>query len=102
MLLSYSVGRSITRPALVDHRVIRLPRSSLCPLVHRIDDAVLRPIPRGTGVLNLLRSYVDALFQDPVLTMLDVRQLLVSQPCDLVAVTLGATRDAAAAAEGRG
>jgi hypothetical protein len=34
--------------------------------------------------------------------MPDVRQLLVAQLCDLVAVTLGATRDAAAAAEGRG
>jgi AraC-like DNA-binding protein len=34
--------------------------------------------------------------------MPDVRHLLVAQLCDLVAVTLGATRDAAAAAEGRG
>src|SRR5262245_28970449 len=54
MLLSYSAGRTISRPALVDHRVIRLPRALLRPLVHDIDDAVLRPIPRGTGMLNLL------------------------------------------------
>ena len=67
MLLSYSAGRTINRPALVDHRVIRLPRASLRPLVHDIDDAVLRPIPRGTGMLNLLRGYADALFDDPVL-----------------------------------
>src|SRR5436305_3856616 len=102
MLLSYSAGRTIIRPALVDHRVIRLPGASLRPLVHDIDDAVLRPIPRGTGMLNLLRSYADALFDDPVLSAPDVRQLLVTQLCDLVAVTLGATRDAAAIAEGRG
>ena len=102
MLLSYSAGRTINRPALVDHRVIRLPRASLRPLVHDIDDAVLRPIPRGTGMLNLLRGYADALFDDPVLSTPDVRQLLVSQLCDLVAVTIGATRDAAAVAEGRG
>jgi len=31
-----------------------------------------------------------------------MRQLLVTQLCDLVAVTLGATQDAAEAAEGRG
>jgi AraC-like DNA-binding protein len=31
-----------------------------------------------------------------------MRQLLVTQLCDLVAVTMGATRDAAAVAEGRG
>jgi AraC-like DNA-binding protein len=102
MLLSYSTGRAISRPALVDHRVIRLPRASLGQLVHDIDDAVLRPIPRGTGMLNLLRGYADALFDDPVLNTPDVRQLLVTQLCDLVAVTVGATRDAAAAAEGRG
>ncbi len=102
MLLSYSVGRTITRPALVDHRVIRLPRASLCPLVPHVDDAVLRPIPRGTGTLNLLRSYVDALFDDPVFTLPEARQLFITQLCDLVAVTLGARRDAVAAAEGRG
>lgn len=102
MLLSYSAGRTIDRPGLVDHRVIRLPRASLRPLVRGIDDAVLRPIPRGTGMLNLLNAYADALFDDPALGAPDVRQLVVTQLCDLVAVTLGATRDAAAVAEGRG
>ena len=102
MLLSYSASRTISRPGVVDHRVIRLPRASLGPLVRNINDAVLRPIPRGTGMLSLLRNYVDALFDDPVLMMPEMRQLGVAQLCDLVAVTLGATRDAAAAAEGRG
>jgi AraC-like DNA-binding protein len=102
MLLSYSAGRTIIRPALVDHRVIRLPGASLRPLVHDIDDAVLRPIPRGTGMLNLLRGYADALFDDPAVAAPQVRQLVVAQLCDLIAVTFGATRDAAAIAEGRG
>jgi len=102
ILLSYSASRKISRPEPVDHRVIRLPRASLSPLVPNIDHAVLRPIPSGTGMLNLLRSYVDALFDDPVLSMPEMRQLAVAQLCDLVAVTLGATRDATALAEGRG
>jgi AraC-like DNA-binding protein len=102
MLLSYSVSRTISRPRPVDHRVIRLPRTSLSPLVCNIDDAVLCPIRRGTGMLNLLRSYVDAVFDDPALAMPEMRQLIVAQLCDLVAVTLGATRDAAKVAEGRG
>jgi AraC-like DNA-binding protein len=102
MLLSYSAGRTINRPALVDHRVIRLTRASLRPLVHDIDDAVLRPISRGTGMLNLLRGYADALFDDPAVAAPQMRQLIVAQLCDLIAVTLGATRDAAAVAEGRG
>jgi AraC-like DNA-binding protein len=102
MLLSYSASRTISRPDMVDHRVIRLPRASLAPLVHEIDDFVLRPIPCGTGMLGLLQSYVDAVFDDPALERPEMRQLIVSQLCDLAAVTLGATRDAAAFAEGRG
>jgi AraC-like DNA-binding protein len=102
MLLSYSVSRTISRPGVVDHRVIRLPRTCLSPLVRNIDDFVLCPIPRGTGMLNLLGRYVDGVFDDPALAMPDMRRLVATQLCDLIAVTLGATRDAAAVAEGRG
>ena len=102
MLLSYSASRTISRPNLVDHRVIRLPRAALSPLVHNIDNAVLCRIPSGTGMLRLLKSYVDAVFDDPALAVPQTRQLIVAQLCDLVAVTLGATRDATALAEGRG
>lgn len=102
MLLRYSVSRTITRPDRVDHRVVRLSRAALNPLVHNIDAAVLCPIPRGTGMLRLLKSYVDAVFDDPALVIPQMRRLIVTQLCDLVAVTLGATRDAAAVAQGRG
>ena len=102
MLLNYSVSRTISRPGLVDHRVVRLPRAALSPLVRNIDDAVLCRIPRGTGMLSLLRNYVDAVFDDPALAMPEMRQLIIAQLCDLIAVTLGATRDATAVAEGRG
>jgi AraC-like DNA-binding protein len=102
MLLRYSVSRIISRPEPVDHRVIRLPRAALSPLVRNIDDAVLLTIPCGTGMLRLLKGYVDAVFSDPALAMPDMRRLVVTHLCDLVAVTLGATRDAAAIAEGRG
>jgi len=102
MLLSYSVPRTISRPGLVNHRVVRLPRAALSPLVRNIDDFVLRRIPRGTGMLKLLKNYVDAVFDDPALAIPEMRRLAAAQLCDLIAVTLGATRDAAAVAEGRG
>ena len=102
VLLSYSESRTIARPGLVHHRIVRLPRASLTPLVRNIDDAVLRSIPRGTGTLTLLTNYVGALIDDPVIETPGMRQLIVAQLCDLIAVTLGATRDAAAVAEGRG
>jgi AraC-like DNA-binding protein len=102
MLLSYSVARTISRAEPVDHRVIRLPRVALSPLVRNVDNAVLLTIPRGTGMLSLLKGYVDSIFHDPALAAPDLRQLVVGHLCDLIAVTLGATRDAAAVAEGRG
>jgi AraC-like DNA-binding protein len=102
MLLSYSVSRTISRAEPVDHRVIRLPRTALSPLVRNIDDAVLLPIPCGTGMLSLLQGYVDSVFDDPALRAPDMRRLVVAHLCDLVAVTIGAKRDATAVAEGRG
>ena len=102
VLLSYSESRTVTRPGLVDHRIVRLPRALLTPLVPNIDDAVVRAIPRGTGTLRLLANYVGALIDDPAIALPEMRPLVVAQLCDLVAVTLGATRDAVAVAEGRG
>jgi AraC-like DNA-binding protein len=102
MLLSYAVSRTISREAPVDHRVVRLPRSALSPLVPNVDAAVLLRIPSGTGMLGLLKTYVDAAFRDPALADPDMRAVVVAHLCDLVAVTIGATRDAAAVAEGRG
>jgi AraC-binding-like domain len=102
MLLSYTESRTITRPGPVYHRVLRIPRASLAPLVRNIDDAVLRAIPRGTGTLSLLSHYAGALIDDPALAAPETRQLIITQLCDLIAVTLGATGEAAAAAQKRG
>ncbi len=102
VLLSYSEARTVTRPGRVHHRIVRLPRASLVPLVPNIDDAVLRPIPRGAGALTLLANYAGALIDDPAIVAPQMRQLVVAQLCDLIAVTLGVTRGAQALADGRG
>jgi AraC-like DNA-binding protein len=102
MLLSYTESRTITRPEPVFHRVLRLPRAALAPLVRNIDDAVLRAIPDGTGALSLLSHYAGALMGDPAAEVPQTRQLVINHLCDLIAVTLGVTGDAAAIAERRG
>jgi AraC-like DNA-binding protein len=79
-----------------------LPRAALAPLVTNLDDAVLRLIPRGTGALKLLANYVRMLKDDESLATPALRRLVVTQIYDLVALAIGATRDAAAIAEGRG
>src|SRR4051812_23930505 len=102
VLFSYAETRTVTRPGPVRHCIVRLPRADLSPLVPSIDDAVMKAIPSGTGVLSLLANYANALINDPAVTSPQVRRLVTAQLCDLIAVTLGATNDAAAAAEGRG
>jgi AraC-like DNA-binding protein len=79
-----------------------LPRAALAPLVTNLDDAVLRLIPRGTGALKLLANYVGMLEDHEALATPELRRLVVTQIYDLVALTIGATRDATAIAEGRG
>jgi AraC-like DNA-binding protein len=71
--------------------------------VSGIDDIVMRPITGQTGTLKLLIGYANALLTDGTFeSPPELRHLIASQITDLVAVTLGATRDAAHIAEGRG
>jgi AraC-like DNA-binding protein len=79
-----------------------LPHAALAPLVTNLDDAVLRLIPRSTGALKLLANYVGVLKDDEALATPALCRLVATQIYDLVALAIGATRDAAAIAEGRG
>jgi AraC-like DNA-binding protein len=82
---------------------IRIPRSTLAGLVVNVEDFIMRPISRDTSAFKLLNSYVIALLTDdaPVLSA-ELPHLVASQITDLVALTLGATRDAGQIAQGRG
>jgi AraC-like DNA-binding protein len=81
---------------------MRIPRSVLSPLVVDIDNLVMRPIPRRAEALQLLASYAAPLLKEDALTAPDLRRLAVVHVHDLVAVALGATRDAADTAQKRG
>jgi AraC-like DNA-binding protein len=102
-----SCAEPITHRPIFPHKrgpyfTLRVPREALAPLVTDIDDAVLRLIPASTGALKLLANYVGMLEDDEALATPELRRLVVTQIYDLVALTIGATRDAAAIAEGRG
>jgi len=102
VLLSYAEPRVVMRPRLVDHRIVRLPRASLAPLVSNIDDALLLHIPRAAGALSLLTTYIGALIEDPAIELPDIRQIIAAQLCDLIAFTVRATRGVTGIAEGGG
>jgi AraC-like DNA-binding protein len=82
--------------------MVTLSRQRLAPLVPRLEDAFMRPVPRDVEALQLLTRYVRLFDDQQSLATPELRSLVVTHVYDLVALALGATRDAAAIANGRG
>src|SRR5882757_10970379 len=71
----------------------RLPRARLEPLIADLDSSLLQPIRPDFGALRLLPNYF--VFDDEATSAApEVRELVVAQIYDLIALTLGANRDA--------
>jgi AraC-like DNA-binding protein len=79
-----------------------VPATAIAPLVRDPYALVLRPIPAQSPVLQLLTSYLGIVLNGPPATAPELQHLAVTHVLDLVAVALGATRDAAEIARGRG
>lgn len=87
------------------HRVVLIgvPRAVLAPMLSNPDVALMSVIPGTIEPLRLLAGYIDLLIKDHTLMeTAEVRRLAVNHVHDLVAMALGATRDAAEIAVGRG
>jgi AraC-like DNA-binding protein len=95
-------GFTITRPTPTRFIGIRVPREAVAPLVGRIDDTPIRLVPHRTEALNLLVTYASAIADSLSLGTPELQRLVVSHMHDLIAATIGATRDGRAIAEGRG
>jgi AraC-like DNA-binding protein len=93
---------SVIYPGPVRYTSLSLPRKALGPLVPRLEEAVMCLIPRDNGALQLLRSYVRMLNEAPRPGTPEIEHLVVAHVHDLVALVIGASRDAAAVAGGRG
>jgi AraC-like DNA-binding protein len=81
---------------------LNLRQQGLRPLLRDFDTILARPIPKQLEVLRLLSNYIEGLIREPALSSADVARLVVAQIYDLAALTMGATRDAAEIAKGRG
>jgi AraC-like DNA-binding protein len=82
---------------------LRLPRSAIAQNVANLGDTYCRRMLASTPALGLLRRYLGLL--DDVTDALATPELqhsAVTHIYDLIAMTLGATRDAAEIADGRG
>jgi len=95
-------GFTITRPTPMRFIGCRVPRESIAPLIGRLDDTPIRLVPHRTEALTLLISYASAIADAMPLATLELQRLAVTHMHDLIAATIGATRDGRAIAEGRG
>lgn len=87
----------------VDVMFLRLPRTSLEPLVADLTDVTGRLISGETDMLRLLIRYVQTLFSSRDFAMAPgADRIVASHVCDLVALSIGASRDSAARMAGRG
>ncbi len=79
------------------------PRAALAPRLHCGGDVVMRRISRDTEALRLLKLYLRTLGGDETtLSTPDVQRAVIDHVYDLMALALGATRDAMESARARG
>ncbi len=79
-----------------------LTRNALAPLLRDGESSMYRSIPAQTPVLRLIRAFLPTLMEDAAVASTELQTLTVNYVHDLVAVAIGATRDAAEQAKGRG
>ncbi len=81
---------------------LRIPRRSLASQVADPESLVMRRVPANSPALRLLVDYVSLAVEGHDLASPDLRQAFVAHTHDLVALALGATRDATELALSRG
>jgi AraC-like DNA-binding protein len=89
-------------PRLDDYFNLLVPRSCLSPLIVDLDDAYCRLIPAENPALRLLARYICILQEAGTFAEPELRRQAVTHIHDLMALAIGATRDAAEIAKSRG
>jgi AraC-like DNA-binding protein len=74
---------------------MRFPRSQIVPRVAGADALCMRPIRAGTQALSLLTSYVNIAQDSQTIASRELQQAFVNHAYDLIALTVGATGNAA-------
>ncbi|MDB5599851.1 MAG: AraC family transcriptional regulator [Xanthobacteraceae bacterium] len=102
VLMSCAEIGSFIRPDAGKVLGLRVPRAALATLIPNVDDALIRPIPRDAQALGLLMDYVGVLGDIETLASVELQRAVVVHVYDLIALTIGPTRDVAVVAQGRG
>jgi AraC-like DNA-binding protein len=89
-------------PVPTEFLTLRIPRRLLNGMAAKPEDELARPIAANTEALRLLVDYVQTTLKNRQLQSPELRRLFAGHICDLVALVVGATRDAANIAYSRG
>jgi len=82
--------------------VFRVPSRAIAPLIGDLDSIIGRPIRNDPEALRLLIHYAEFIDKSPAPENPEFRDVAATHICDLIALTLGASRDGAELARGRG
>lgn len=81
---------------------LRMPKSRLAPLLRGGDCAYMNRIPAENGALSLLRHYVGLTWNRHVTGEASLGRMMADHLIELLALAVGATRDATEMARGNG
>ena len=102
VLMNNAEVGSILLPEASRFITFRVPRDAMAQLVPDLDAAVARRIPAENAALKLLVNYLETARDTAALATPELQHTAVTHIHDLLAVALGATRDATQIAHGRG
>jgi AraC-like DNA-binding protein len=102
LLMSCGEVGSVTFPDECRYVIFTVPRSCIEPLVHDIDALFARRTPAANPALQMLMRYIQLVRDDSVMTTPELHTAFTNHVCDLLALTLGPTRDAAEMTTRRG
>jgi AraC-like DNA-binding protein len=102
ILVSYADPQTVVLPGPSRFVSVSVPRKLMMALTPSLEDTFVRPLPPGAGILHLLLRYIDILEDEQALSAPELQRAVTTHIHDLVAMAIGATREAAEIAEGRG
>jgi len=102
VILTGAEPASFGGPAQNSVSLLRVPVRLLSPLIADLDSAYGRSIPADSPALQLLTRYLGILQGAGTFAMPELRRQAVAHIHDLIALAIGATRDAGEIAKGRG
>ncbi|WP_232375602.1 helix-turn-helix transcriptional regulator [Mesorhizobium comanense] len=102
MMSGEEVGLNLIQPGGLRFVNMSFSLKQLSPLIGDPAQVLMRPLPAGSGAMRLLLDYVQSIQDAGDALTPEALHLATTHMFDLAALAMGATRDAAEIARGRG